>query len=159
MSGEQRNFACGLCRYQHRRHDGSCHFGQYFPSNRSTEIDSACKLFGLANLLRLMRCAEPSERQVMADSILREANMWANDPIHGALGHILTLSNHIRSVERELELVNTMLAQCSHQATAQIATTDMDVASSSDPGQSSTVASHEKEGAALEKDAEVQEKE
>jgi len=124
MSEEtHRNFACVLCRYQHKRHDGSCQFGQYFPSNRSIEFETACKLFGLANLLRLMRCAEPSERQVMADSILREANMWSNDPTHGALGHVLTLNHHIQSLERQLQLVNTMLAVCSGQAPSQIAST------------------------------------
>ncbi|XP_068466533.1 LOB domain-containing protein 9-like [Phaseolus vulgaris] len=157
---EQRNVPCGLCRYQHKRHDLSCEFGQYFPINRLREIESASKFFGMANLLRLMRGAEPSQRQVMANSILREAQMWANDPIHGALGHILTLSSHIKSVGRELKLVNAMLAHCSHQATPQIATTVQDnlVASSSNPAQSSTVASQEKEGAAEEKDAEVKRK-
>ncbi|QCD85972.1 Lateral organ boundary [Vigna unguiculata] len=95
MSEGHRNVACVLCKYQHRRHDGSCEFGQYFASIRSIEFENACRLFGLAKLLRLMRSAEASERQVMVDSILIEANMWNNDPIHGALGHVLTLNNQI----------------------------------------------------------------
>ena len=125
MSEEHRNVACVLCRYQHRRHDGSCEFGQYFASNRSIEFENACKLFGLANLLRLMRSAEASERQVMADSILIEGNMWSNDPIHGALGHVLTLNNQIQSIQRELQIVNTMLAQCPLHTTSHVANTDV----------------------------------
>ncbi|CAJ1978386.1 unnamed protein product [Sphenostylis stenocarpa] len=171
MSEEHRSVACVLCRYQHTRHDGRCELGQYFPINRSVDFEKACRLFGLANLLRLMRSAEPSERQVMADSILTEAIMWDNDPIHGALGHAFTLNAQIQSVERELELVNTILAQCSNQATghgnhgskrnnetgastSQISNTGLDVAAtSSEPVQSR---SDEKEGAAHD---EVQEKE
>ncbi|BAT89757.1 hypothetical protein VIGAN_06080600 [Vigna angularis var. angularis] len=119
------------------------------------DFENACRLFGLANLLRLMRCAEPSQRQVMANSILTEANMYGNDPIHGALGHVLNLNNQIQSVQRELDFVNTMLAQCSLQSTSHV---DDVVAGSSHPGQSSTVAPREKEGGAQEKDAEYKRK-
>lgn len=122
MSG---HYACVLCRYQHKRHDASCQFGQYFPSNRASDFENACRLFGLANLLRLMRCAEPSQRQVMANSILTEASMFGNDPIHGALGQVLTLNNQIQSAERELDFVNTMLAQCSLQSTSNVSNTPL----------------------------------
>ncbi|QCD85971.1 Lateral organ boundary [Vigna unguiculata] len=97
----------------------------------------------------------------MADSILIEGNMWSNDPIHGALGHVLTLNNQIQSVQRELQLVNTMLSQCSLQTTSHVANTVVDdvVAGSSHIGQSSNpIPPHEKEGAAQEKDDEVKRK-
>jgi len=98
MSEEHRNVACLSCRYQYRRHDGICEFGQYFVSNRSMKFENVCRLFGLANLCRLIHCAKAYERQIMVDSILTEANMWSNDSIYGALGHVLTLNNQIQYV-------------------------------------------------------------
>ncbi|RDX64674.1 LOB domain-containing protein 28, partial [Mucuna pruriens] len=119
--------ACPLCRHQRRRHDDSCVFGQYFPYNRSIDFERACRLFGLGNLLRLMRFVEPSERQVIANSILREANMWANDPFHGAFGHVFNLISEIQSFERELEIVNKMLAYCQDQARQENQSSQIDI--------------------------------
>lgn len=109
------NYACLLCKYQRRRHDDNCVLGQYFSNNRSNDFHNAIRLFGLANLLRLMSFVEPSNRQVVADSILREANIWANDQVRGALGHVINLTSEIQSFERELETVNNLLAHFRHQ--------------------------------------------
>ncbi|TKY68558.1 LOB domain-containing protein 28 [Spatholobus suberectus] len=189
MNEENRDYyACPLCRHQRRRHDDNCVFGQYFPDNRSTDFERACRLFGLGNLLRLMRSVEPSERQVVADSILREANTWANDPIRGAFGHAVNLTSEIHFFEEELETVNKLLAYCQDQARQANPTSQMGISSSSnipqqstqlggsstqipslggadiiassfEKGDSSTVASKENEIIVKERDSEVDDKE
>lgn len=115
MSQGNRNyFSCPICRNQRRRHDDNCEFGQYF-LGRSTDFESACRLFGFANLVRLMRSVEPSERQATADSILMEANIWDRDPINGAYGHVFNLVSQIQSFESELETINNWLAHIRDQ--------------------------------------------
>ncbi|KAK7313933.1 hypothetical protein VNO77_39140 [Canavalia gladiata] len=110
------NYPCSLCRHQHRRHDGSCVFGQYFPINRYEDFENACSYFGFSNLVRIMSAVEPHERQATADSILREGTIWFNDVNHGALGYELKLSSLIESAERQLETVNKLLEYCRDQA-------------------------------------------
>ncbi|KAL2322268.1 hypothetical protein Fmac_026647 [Flemingia macrophylla] len=98
-------------RHQHRRHDDeSCEFGRFFPANKFVDFERACQLFGLANMLRLLRCVEPAERQAAADSIMREAVMWQNEPIDGVYGKVLRLTSQIKSSENELERVNALLS-------------------------------------------------
>ncbi|XP_061362838.1 LOB domain-containing protein 22-like [Gastrolobium bilobum] len=109
---------CLLCRRQRRRCDGrNCEFGQYFPGHMPDEFENAYRLFGLNNLLNIMRSVEPHQRQAAADSILAEGTSWRNDPVHGSLGYELNLRSQIISSLRELEAVNQLLAFFRDQAT------------------------------------------
>ncbi|KAJ1379146.1 Lateral organ boundary [Sesbania bispinosa] len=111
--------ACPLCRRQRRRSgcDGNCEFGRYFPANRVEEFENAFRLFGVNNMLRILRTVEPQQRQAAADSIMIEGTAWRNNPPHGILGHELELRSQIRSSFRELQSVNQLLSFFRNQAT------------------------------------------
>ncbi|KAJ1391837.1 Protein kinase domain [Sesbania bispinosa] len=100
---------------QHRRCDGNCEFGQFFPANRSGDFENALRLFGLNNMLRIMRVVEPEQRQAAADSILSEGTAWTNNPASGLHGYELHLRSQVESSSRELQIVNQLLAICKGQ--------------------------------------------
>lgn len=115
--GRRASHACPLCRRQRRRCDGTCEFGQHFPATMSTEFENAYRLFGLNNMMRIMRSVEPHERQAAAQSILIEATAWRNNP-RGLLGYEMDLRSRIQNTLRELEHVNNFLSVVRGQAAA-----------------------------------------
>ncbi|KAK7317465.1 hypothetical protein RJT34_01728 [Clitoria ternatea] len=101
---------CPWCNYHYgENHDANCIYGRYFPPERATDLENACRLFGFSNLLRLMHSVRPNEREATANSILREGSVWTNDPVQGVLGKEFTLTSQIESFERELESTNKLL--------------------------------------------------
>ncbi|KAK7317464.1 hypothetical protein RJT34_01726 [Clitoria ternatea] len=99
-------------------HDANCLFGKYFPVERATDLENACRLFGFSNLLRLMHSVPADQREATANSILREGTIWRNNPVGGALAHELSLRSQIEATERELEATNRLLQHYRDQASS-----------------------------------------
>ncbi|KAJ1381102.1 Lateral organ boundary [Sesbania bispinosa] len=138
---------CPLCRRQHRRCDGNCEFGQFFPANRSGDFENALRLFGLNNMLRIMRVVEPEQRQAAADSILREGTAWTNNPGRGLHGYELHLRSQVESSSRELQIVNQLLSICKGQHTGHMGGVEphkLETSNFHEKGESSTITLKEK---------------
>lgn len=103
--------ACASCKHQRKKCDESCELAPYFPANRYWEFQSAHRLFGVSNIVKIMSAVvEPHQRQAAAESILMEGNAWRNDPVHGCLGIARTLKSQIDFYQNQLDIANQHLA-------------------------------------------------
>ncbi|CAL0321611.1 unnamed protein product [Lupinus luteus] len=102
---------CPLCRRQNRRCTGDCEFGKYF-NKRASDFENAYQIFGLNNMLKIMRAAEPHQREAAANSILDEGKIMRNNPASGCLGHELNIRAEEVSYLRVQEVLNQVLEFC-----------------------------------------------
>ncbi|KAH0642338.1 hypothetical protein KY285_033205 [Solanum tuberosum] len=95
--------ACAACKYQRRRCAPDCLLAPYFPVERNKEFLNAHKLFGVSNLLKLLRNVEPFQRDNAMKALIFEANIRAGDPVGGCYRIIMNLQRLINLYETELQ--------------------------------------------------------
>lgn len=94
--------ACAACKYQRRKCAIDCPLSPYFPPDQPKRFANVHKLFGVSNLLRLLKHVDPSKREDMVKSISYEADTREKDPVHGCLGVITVLHNQVAKLKEEL---------------------------------------------------------
>ncbi|KAK4730021.1 hypothetical protein R3W88_023009 [Solanum pinnatisectum] len=102
-SGGNGSQACAACKYQRRRCAPDCLLAPYFPVERNKEFLNAHKLFGVSNLLKLLRNVEPFQRDNAMKALIFEANIRAGDPVGGCYRIIMNLQRLINLYEMELQ--------------------------------------------------------
>uniref|UniRef100_M1DU55 LBD22 (LOB DOMAIN-CONTAINING PROTEIN 22) n=1 Tax=Solanum tuberosum TaxID=4113 RepID=M1DU55_SOLTU len=102
-SGGNGSQACAACKYQRRRCAPDCLLAPYFPVERNKEFLNAHKLFGVNNLLKLLRNVEPFQRDNAMKALIFEANIRAGDPVGGCYRIIMNLQRLINLYETELQ--------------------------------------------------------
>jgi len=73
------------------------------------------KLFGVSNILRILKHVEPSKREDTVKSIAYEADTREKDPVHGCLGVITVLQNQVAKLKEELQAAREQLYLIEHQ--------------------------------------------
>lgn len=103
------NTACAACKYQRRKCSPDCPLSPYFPPDQPKRFQNVHKLFGVSNILRILKHVDPSKREDTVKSIAYEADTREKDPVHGCLGVITILQNQVTKLKDELALAREQL--------------------------------------------------
>eukprot|EP00253_Pinus_taeda_P011400 PITA_11400 len=102
--------ACAACKYQRRKCSPDCPLAPYFPPDQPRQFLNAHKLFGVSNILRILKQL-PDDRQKSdaMKSMVYQANAREKDPVHGCFGIIVMLQTQVERLKEELELVRSQV--------------------------------------------------
>lgn len=109
LKGGTSSQACAACKYQRRRCTSECPLAPYFPPHEQKMFQNAHKLFGVSNILKILKKLEPAQKSDAMKSIIYQSNVRDESPVHGCLGKILQLKYQIWHAEEELHAVHTQL--------------------------------------------------
>ncbi|KAL7159203.1 hypothetical protein ABFS83_01G012300 [Erythranthe nasuta] len=101
--------ACAVCKYQRRRCTPDCKLAPYFPAHKQKEFRNAHKLFGVHNIVQILKKVPENRRQTAAETIIIEADARARDPVWGCLGIIRELERRIQLSTKELHTTLALL--------------------------------------------------
>ena len=107
--------ACAACKYQRRRCSKDCALAPYFPADQPKMFQNAHRLFGVCNIMKILRQVHASQKDETMTSIIYESNMRARFPVHGCCGVLWQLHYQIQQVAEELRQVRTRLAMFKDQ--------------------------------------------
>ncbi|KAK1407284.1 hypothetical protein QVD17_38898 [Tagetes erecta] len=123
FKGATTNQACAACKYQRKRCTPECALAPHFRPENPLVFRNAHKLFGVRNILRILKQINPNHKAEAMRSIMYEANMRDMFPVHGCLNVIRDFQYQIRQAEEELYNVLTWLAFYKQQHERQHVTT------------------------------------
>ncbi|MFQ6644360.1 hypothetical protein Gotur_017362, partial [Gossypium turneri] len=107
---------CLACKYQRRRCPADCSFAPYFPHDCEQQFKNMHKLFGMANVIKLIRTLKgPSKKDIAIRTIVVESDMRAKDPVGGCYRIIQELQHQIECKEAELDKIYYTIANCRAQ--------------------------------------------
>ncbi|CAK9158401.1 unnamed protein product [Ilex paraguariensis] len=107
--------ACAACKYQRRKCAPNCPLAPYFPPDHQKQFLNAHKLFGVSNIMKVLRNLAPFEKEIAMKTMILQANIRANDPVGGCYRMISQLQRQIAHHKRELDIVLHQLAICRSQ--------------------------------------------
>ncbi|KAG1346357.1 LOB domain-containing protein 11-like [Cocos nucifera] len=110
--------ACAACKYQRRKCNPDCTLAPYFPADQQRQFLNAHRLFGVSNIIKIIRDLDPIQRAEAMRSIIFQSNARAHDPVGGCYRIILELERQLEHDSAELALVLRQLAICRAQAQA-----------------------------------------
>ncbi|KAK1306993.1 LOB domain-containing protein 22 [Acorus calamus] len=99
------NQACAACKYQRRKCNPDCPLAPFFPADRQRQFMNAHRLFGVSNILKIIRDLEPNLKCEAMRSIIFQSDARANDPVYGCVGIIKNLELLIAKESAELSSV------------------------------------------------------
>ncbi|KAF3443182.1 hypothetical protein FNV43_RR12863 [Rhamnella rubrinervis] len=76
--------ACAACKYQRRRCSKECALAPYFPAEKAKEFQNAHRLFGVRNIMNILKQVPPQQKEDAMTSIIFESDMRAQYPIRGS---------------------------------------------------------------------------
>ncbi|KAK9278773.1 hypothetical protein L1049_028351 [Liquidambar formosana] len=114
--------ACAACKYQRRKCSSECLLAPYFPPDQPEMFQNAHRLFGVSNILKILKQLDPSQKPVAMQSIICQANIRSRFPVHGCWGVICQLYYQMRQTEEELHAVRTQLALYKQQEISSMST-------------------------------------
>lgn len=101
--------ACAACKYQRRKCTPECLLAPYFPADQPKVFLNVHKLFGVSNIVKILKILEPSQKKIAMDSIIIQANYRDKYPVHGCWEEICRLQYQIWAAEEELHAVYQQL--------------------------------------------------
>ncbi|KAG0465416.1 hypothetical protein HPP92_019580 [Vanilla planifolia] len=102
--------ACAACKYQRRKCTTDCTLAPYFPAEQQRQFLNAHRLFGVSNILKILKSVEPHRRSEAMRSIIFQSNVRAHDPVGGCYRIILDLQHQVESVYSELQHVTGQIS-------------------------------------------------
>ncbi|TKY55134.1 LOB domain-containing protein 27 [Spatholobus suberectus] len=107
--------ACAACKHQRRKCTSECLLAPYFPADQPKVFLNVHKLFGVSNIVKILKILEPGQKKIAMDSIIIQANYRDKYPVHGCWEEICRLQYQIWLVEEELHGVYQQLEICRQQ--------------------------------------------
>ncbi|KAK9995940.1 hypothetical protein SO802_020626 [Lithocarpus litseifolius] len=101
--------ACAACKYQRRKCSSECPLSLYFPPEQPKMFQNAHKLFGVSNILKILKNLQPCQKAEAMRSIIYQANIRDKFPVYGCWGIICQLQYQILQAEEELHAVHAQL--------------------------------------------------
>ncbi|XP_057812856.1 protein ASYMMETRIC LEAVES 2 isoform X1 [Cryptomeria japonica] len=101
--------ACAACKYQRRKCSPDCPLAPYFPPDQPKQFLNVHKLFGVSNILRILRQLDDTQRSDAMKSIIYQANAREKDPVHGCFGIIVMLQAQVERLKEEIEIVRSQM--------------------------------------------------
>ncbi|XP_030466489.1 LOB domain-containing protein 17 [Syzygium oleosum] len=88
--------ACASCKHQRKKCDDKCVLSPYFPAEKSAEFQAVHKVFGVSNVTKMVLGVCEEDRRRLADSLVWEARLRQQDPVHGAFGEYQRIQNELQ---------------------------------------------------------------
>ncbi|OIW17697.1 hypothetical protein TanjilG_29047 [Lupinus angustifolius] len=107
--------ACAACKYQRRKCTSECFLAPYFPADQPKVFLNVHKLFGVSNIVKILKILNPSQKKIAMDSIIIQANYRDKYPVHGCWEEICRLQYQICAAEEELQVIYQQLEMCRQQ--------------------------------------------
>ncbi|XP_020225931.1 LOB domain-containing protein 27 [Cajanus cajan] len=107
--------ACAACKHQRRKCTSECLLAPFFPADQPKVFLNVHKLFGVSNIVKILKILEPSQKKIAMDSIIIQANYRDKYPVHGCWEEICRLQYQIWVMEEELHAVYQQLEICRQQ--------------------------------------------
>ncbi|MED6184788.1 hypothetical protein PIB30_050837 [Stylosanthes scabra] len=104
--------ACAACKFQRRKCTPECLLAPYFPADQPKVFLNVHKLFGVSNIVKILKDLEPSQKKIAMDSIIIQANYRDKYPVRGCWEEICRLQYQIWLAEEELHAVYQQLEIC-----------------------------------------------
>ncbi|XVE51935.1 hypothetical protein DITRI_Ditri02bG0080200 [Diplodiscus trichospermus] len=111
--------ACAACKYQRKKCAPDCILAPYFPPDRQRQFQNAHKLFGVSNIIKIIKNLSPPQKEIAMRTIVYQSDARASDPVWGCCRIIQELQRQIEYSQAELDLVFHQLAICRAQAAQQ----------------------------------------
>ncbi|XP_044486681.1 LOB domain-containing protein 27-like [Mangifera indica] len=117
--------ACAACKYQRRKCHAECPLAPYFPPDQPKMFANAHKLFGVRNILNILKNLDSDQKTEAMRSIIYQADIRDRYPVHGCWGIICQLRYRIWQAEEELHAVHAQLEMYRHHYQQQQQVTSM----------------------------------
>ncbi|KAH0975630.1 hypothetical protein GBA52_017529 [Prunus armeniaca] len=104
------NSACAACKYQRRKCTPECPLAPFFPADQPKMFQNAHKLFGVSNIVKILKNLEPEMKFEAMRSIIYQANIRDKFPVYGCWEVIWQLQYQLLLAEEELQAVQAQLA-------------------------------------------------
>ncbi|XP_038991355.1 LOB domain-containing protein 15-like [Hibiscus syriacus] len=96
---------CAACKLLRRKCAEECSFSPYFSPREPHKFAAVHKVFGASNVSKMLMEVPESQRADAASSLVYEANLRLRDPVYGCMGAIVTLQQHMQTLQAELNAV------------------------------------------------------
>ncbi|KAK9107808.1 hypothetical protein Syun_023819 [Stephania yunnanensis] len=107
--------ACAACKYQRRKCSADCPLAPYFPPDQSKLFHTVHRLFGVSNVLKVLKHVKEDKRHTAMHSIIHHARVRHDSPVHGYCAVIRALEHRIAQALFELQLVRAQIALAQQQ--------------------------------------------
>ncbi|CAM8906438.1 unnamed protein product [Rhodiola kirilowii] len=102
---------CAACKCLRRKCVMGCILAPYFPSTNPQRFASVHKVFGAANITKMLEQVPIHLRGQAADSMIFEAETRMKDPVYGSAGIISQLQQQIAHVQGEIMKIKGEIAR------------------------------------------------
>ncbi|KAL8527809.1 hypothetical protein ACS0TY_005583 [Phlomoides rotata] len=106
---------CAACKHLRKRCEETCVFAPYFPPEKTAEFQIVHMIFGIRNTKNMISSVEENEREKTIETLILEAKIRLENPVHGCLAIERMLGAEIEKVFRELDEVKQQLKFFSEQ--------------------------------------------
>ncbi|EPS69290.1 hypothetical protein M569_05476, partial [Genlisea aurea] len=104
--------ACAACKYQRRKCVSDCILAPYFPHDSQRQFLNAHRLFGVSNIIKIVRHLNPPAKDHAMRTIIYQSDVRAADPVGGCYRIVRELEHRIALAKAELDIVLHQLALC-----------------------------------------------
>ncbi|KAK7840537.1 lob domain-containing protein 22 [Quercus suber] len=95
--------ACAACKYQRRKCGKDCPLAPFFPAEEFKSFQYAHRLFGVSNIMKILKQVHPADREKAMRSVKYESEMWAKFPNTGCYGIVQQLQLRLQEATGELQ--------------------------------------------------------
>jgi hypothetical protein len=104
--------SCAACKYQRRKCSKDCPLAPYFPGDKPKIFANAHRLFGVSNILTILKVVKDEDKDEAMKSIIFESDIRARFQTHGCLGVIKMYESALKECIKELDDVERLLDYC-----------------------------------------------
>uniref|UniRef100_A0A3Q7H7R3 LOB domain-containing protein n=1 Tax=Solanum lycopersicum TaxID=4081 RepID=A0A3Q7H7R3_SOLLC len=103
---------CAACKHQRKKCEPNCQLAPYFPCTKDEDFLNVYRLFGVNNTIKHLNSVADDEKAKLVESLILEAKIRKENPVHGCLAIERKLRGEIEALEKELELVKNNISFC-----------------------------------------------
>ncbi|XP_075499829.1 LOB domain-containing protein 27-like [Primulina tabacum] len=100
---------CAACTYRRKRCGADCIFAPYFPAEKAEDFENVNWLFGVQNAINILTSVTEGERSKTAETMMIEARIRKENPVHGPLAIEKKLQDEIQRLRKEMQVVQEQL--------------------------------------------------
>ncbi|KAI9086665.1 hypothetical protein K1719_031259 [Acacia pycnantha] len=92
--------ACAACKHQRKKCREHCALAPYFPASKNEEFQAVHAVFGVSNLIKLVKRVRKENRKTMVESLIWEAKCRLQDPVLGSSLYKIMYDNLRQQIHR-----------------------------------------------------------
>lgn len=112
---------CAACKLLRRRCARDCVFAPYFPPDEPQKFANVHKVFGAANVNKMLQDLSVHQRGDAVSSMVYEADARVRDPVYGCVSAISSLQQQIAVLQNQLAVANAEIVCMRMQQSASTA--------------------------------------